>query len=229
MPMEDLFRLVRVRPSRGCSSATTSPSATPADRADLAARAAVPGAAGLRLGGGRGRRRARRHRPDLQPADGARDPDRVRAAAAGRAHDAAAAPGTDGVQKMSKSSATTIGITEPPEEMYGKTLSIPDAALAQWYDAAARARAPPAGVGAARRQARARARARGRASTARAAAAAAEAAFDRVFVARELPEDDAEEAAFAAGERRRPPAGADRRRCSAARGRTRGGRSPRAA
>src|SRR5687767_6505510 len=42
--------------------------------------------------------------------------------------------GTDGVQKMSKSVGNQIGITEPPEDMYGKTLSIPDALLPQWYD-----------------------------------------------------------------------------------------------
>jgi tyrosyl-tRNA synthetase len=42
-------------------------------------------------------------------------------------------PGTDGVQKMSKSVGNQIGITEPPEEIYGKTLSVPDAALPEWY------------------------------------------------------------------------------------------------
>src|SRR4051794_8079550 len=41
--------------------------------------------------------------------------------------------GTDGVQKMSKSVGNHIGITEAPDEMYGKTLSLPDAALPQWY------------------------------------------------------------------------------------------------
>jgi tyrosyl-tRNA synthetase len=35
-------------------------------------------------------------------------------------------PGTDGVEKMSKSLDNYIGISEPPEEMYGKTLSISD-------------------------------------------------------------------------------------------------------
>ena len=35
--------------------------------------------------------------------------------------------GTDGVQKMSKSLDNYIGITEAPEQMYGKALSIPDA------------------------------------------------------------------------------------------------------
>jgi len=34
--------------------------------------------------------------------------------------------GTDGVQKMGKSLGNYIGITEPPEEIYGKTMSIPD-------------------------------------------------------------------------------------------------------
>jgi tyrosyl-tRNA synthetase len=34
--------------------------------------------------------------------------------------------GTDGVQKMSKSLGNYIGISEPPVEIYGKTMSIPD-------------------------------------------------------------------------------------------------------
>ncbi len=34
--------------------------------------------------------------------------------------------GTDGVRKMSKSYGNYIGITEPPEEMFGKLMSIPD-------------------------------------------------------------------------------------------------------
>src|SRR3954447_8128228 len=37
--------------------------------------------------------------------------------------------GTDGEQKMSKSRGNYIGITEPPEEMFGKVMSIPDSAL----------------------------------------------------------------------------------------------------
>jgi tyrosyl-tRNA synthetase len=41
--------------------------------------------------------------------------------------------GTDGVRRMSKSLGNYIGVTDPPEEMYGKTLSIPDAALESWY------------------------------------------------------------------------------------------------
>jgi len=42
--------------------------------------------------------------------------------------------GTDGEQKMSKSRGNYIGITEPPEEMFGKVMSIPDSALEQWWE-----------------------------------------------------------------------------------------------
>jgi tyrosyl-tRNA synthetase len=35
---------------------------------------------------------------------------------------------------MSKSRGNYIGITEPPEEMFGKTMSIPDKALPQWWE-----------------------------------------------------------------------------------------------
>jgi len=41
--------------------------------------------------------------------------------------------GIDGQQKMSKSFGNAIGVTEPPEEMYGKTLHIPDELLGEWY------------------------------------------------------------------------------------------------
>ena len=43
-------------------------------------------------------------------------------------------PGTDGVEKMSKSLGNDIGVTDAPEDMYGKTMSIPDEALATWWD-----------------------------------------------------------------------------------------------
>jgi tyrosyl-tRNA synthetase len=45
--------------------------------------------------------------------------------------------GTDGVQKMSKSLGNYIGLTESADEMYGKTMSIPDAALGNWLELAA--------------------------------------------------------------------------------------------
>jgi tyrosyl-tRNA synthetase len=41
--------------------------------------------------------------------------------------------GTDGVEKMSKSLNNYIGITEPPGEIYGKTLSIPDELIYTYF------------------------------------------------------------------------------------------------
>jgi tyrosyl-tRNA synthetase len=41
--------------------------------------------------------------------------------------------GTDGVKKMSKSLGNYIGITEAPEEMYGKIMSIPDSVLWDYF------------------------------------------------------------------------------------------------
>jgi tyrosyl-tRNA synthetase len=40
--------------------------------------------------------------------------------------------GTDGREKMSKSIGNTIGITDPPEEIYGRTMSISDALMLQY-------------------------------------------------------------------------------------------------
>lgn len=41
--------------------------------------------------------------------------------------------GTDGVQKMSKSYDNYVGISDPPDQQYGRTLSIPDETLPEWY------------------------------------------------------------------------------------------------
>jgi tyrosyl-tRNA synthetase len=105
--------------------------------------------------------------------------------------------GTDGVQKMSKSLGNHIGITEPPGEMYGKTLSLPDAALGQWYSLLLGGDVPP---GLSARDAK---HALARAIVARfhgeAAAAAAAAEFARVFVDRALPEEIEEAALGSAG------------------------------
>jgi tyrosyl-tRNA synthetase len=103
--------------------------------------------------------------------------------------------GTDGAEKMSKSLGNSIGIRDAPEEMYGKTMSIPDALLPRWIEvlggghpllrerlAAVRSENP--------RDAKA-ALARGLVERyhGAAAAAAAEEHFDRVFRRREAPED----------------------------------------
>src|SRR4051794_21902454 len=98
--------------------------------------------------------------------------------------------GLDGERKMSKSFGNAIGISEPPGEIYGKTLSIPDALLDEWYTLLLGS-APPAGVSP-RDAKRALARALVTRFWSAEAAAEAEAAFDRVFIAREMPEDIAE-------------------------------------
>jgi tyrosyl-tRNA synthetase len=41
--------------------------------------------------------------------------------------------GTDGAKKMSKSLGNHIGITDSPQEIYGKTMSIPDEAMGEFY------------------------------------------------------------------------------------------------
>jgi tyrosyl-tRNA synthetase len=41
--------------------------------------------------------------------------------------------GTDGLLRMSKSTGNYIGIDEPPEQQYGKVMSIPDEAMLQYY------------------------------------------------------------------------------------------------
>ena len=42
--------------------------------------------------------------------------------------------GTDGVEKMSKSLGNYVGVTEPPEEIYGKVMSISDDLMYRWYE-----------------------------------------------------------------------------------------------
>ncbi len=42
-------------------------------------------------------------------------------------------PGTDGTKKMSKSLGNQIGVTEPAPEIFGKLMSIPDSALAEYW------------------------------------------------------------------------------------------------
>jgi tyrosyl-tRNA synthetase len=94
--------------------------------------------------------------------------------------------GIDGTEKMSKSLGNQIGVTDPPEEIYGRALSLPDEAMASWYDLLLGAPVPD---GMPARDAK---RALARALVARfaggeEAAAAAEEHFDRVHVRHEAP------------------------------------------
>ncbi|MGN6169634.1 MAG: tyrosine--tRNA ligase [Solirubrobacteraceae bacterium] len=96
-------------------------------------------------------------------------------------------PGTDGKRRMAKSLDNYVGVTDPPGEIYGKTLSIPDAALEIWYSLLL-GTSPPENL--APRDAK---RALARALVARfygvEAASDAEQEFDRVHIGREAPTD----------------------------------------
>jgi tyrosyl-tRNA synthetase len=104
-------------------------------------------------------------------------------------------PGIDGVQKMSKSLGNYVGVDEPPEEMFGKLMRVPDDAMPIYYnlllDDPLDESLPP-------RDAK---RVMARALTAHyhgdEAAGAAEERFDTLHVRRELPEE-IEEFAFSA-------------------------------
>jgi tyrosyl-tRNA synthetase len=43
-------------------------------------------------------------------------------------------PGLDGERRMSKSLGNYVGVTEPPDEMFGKLMSLPDAAMETYYE-----------------------------------------------------------------------------------------------
>jgi tyrosyl-tRNA synthetase len=95
--------------------------------------------------------------------------------------------GTDGDRKMSKSYGNQIGVADPADEMYGRTLSIPDSSLADWYTLLLGMPVPDE-LGP-RDAKRALARALVERFHDPAAATAAEAQFDRVHIRHELPQD----------------------------------------
>jgi tyrosyl-tRNA synthetase len=96
-------------------------------------------------------------------------------------------PGIDGVEKMSKSLDNHVGVTEPPEEMYGRTLRLPDEAMPTWF-ALLGIDPPPAGTPP-RDAKRALARAIVERFHGPEAARAAEEHFDRLFIRHEAPEE----------------------------------------
>src|SRR3954454_19995761 len=99
-------------------------------------------------------------------------------------------PGTDGTEKMSKSLGNHIGVTEPPEEIYGRTLSLPDEAMDGWFSVLAIE--PPDPGASPRDRKRALARAIVERFHGAEAARAAEEHFDRLHVRHEAPEEMAE-------------------------------------
>jgi len=109
--------------------------------------------------------------------------------------------GLDGVQKMSQSLRNFVGIREAPAEMFGKIMSIPDGAVAQYAalaaalpeervrELAAAVEAGGPGAGAAKR---AVARSVVELYHGKEGAAEAEARFDATFKAHQVPEDTPE-------------------------------------
>ena len=93
-------------------------------------------------------------------------------------------PGMDGVRRMSKSTGNYIGVTDAPEDMFGKVMSVPDDTTADYWRLLLGQEPPDEAPNLAKR-------ALGRALVARfhgeRAAVTAEKHFDRVFVHHEAP------------------------------------------
>jgi tyrosyl-tRNA synthetase len=104
-------------------------------------------------------------------------------------------PGIDGVQKMSKSLGNYVGVNDPPAEMYGKLMRVPDEVMPTYYelllDEPLDPSLPP------RDAKRAMARALTEHYHGEEAGAAAEERFDALHVRHELP-DEIEDFDFAA-------------------------------
>jgi tyrosyl-tRNA synthetase len=95
--------------------------------------------------------------------------------------------GTDGTEKMSKSLGNHIGVADAPEDQYGKTLRIPDEAMASWF--ALLAIDPPPRDTSPRDAKRFLARAIVERFHSAEAAAGAEAHFDRVHIDHGVPDE----------------------------------------
>jgi len=96
-------------------------------------------------------------------------------------------PGTDGVRRMSKSLGNYVGVTDPPEDVFGKLMRVPDDAMPVYYELLLEQELDPA------RPAVESKRGMARELTARFhgdhAAAAAEAHFDRLHVEHGTPDE----------------------------------------
>jgi tyrosyl-tRNA synthetase len=106
-------------------------------------------------------------------------------------------PGTDGVRRMSKSLGNYVGVTDAPEEMFGKVMSVPDDVMGDYYllvlgGRLAEGRHP----GDAKRELARRLVERFHDAD---AAAAAEERFDQLHVRHEVPEDVEEARVEASG------------------------------
>jgi tyrosyl-tRNA synthetase len=94
--------------------------------------------------------------------------------------------GTDGAQKMSKSLGNYVGVTDAPEEMFGRLMSIPDEAMAEYFRLLLGREQPGLPPNQAKRELARRLVDRFHGEG---AGEEAERAFDRVFVERGVPEE----------------------------------------
>jgi tyrosyl-tRNA synthetase len=95
-------------------------------------------------------------------------------------------PGTDGVRRMSKSLGNYVGVTDPPEEMFGKLMRVPDEAMGTYCELLLGEDEPGGDPMQAKRALARRIVERFHDTP---AAEAAEKRFDTVHVAREIPDD----------------------------------------
>jgi tyrosyl-tRNA synthetase len=94
--------------------------------------------------------------------------------------------GTDGVQKMSKSLGNYVGVSDAPEEMFGRLMSIPDEAMDEYYRLLLGAERPGGPANEAKRELARRIVDRYHGAG---AGEGAEAHFNRVFVDHAAPEE----------------------------------------
>jgi tyrosyl-tRNA synthetase len=94
--------------------------------------------------------------------------------------------GTDGVQKMSKSLGNYVGVAEPPEEMFGKVMRVPDEAMSEYFRLLLGEGVPAGSPNRAKRKLAGRIVERFHGAS---AAASAEEHFNRLFVRHEAPEE----------------------------------------
>jgi tyrosyl-tRNA synthetase len=94
--------------------------------------------------------------------------------------------GIDGAQKMSKSLGNYVGVTEAPEEMFGKLMRVPDEAMPEYFRLLLGAEVPAGPPNEAKRELARRIVARFHGE---AAAVTGEEHFDRLFVRHEAPEE----------------------------------------
>jgi tyrosyl-tRNA synthetase len=106
--------------------------------------------------------------------------------------------GTDGAQKMSKSLGNYVGVTDDPEDMFGKLMRVPDEAMPEYFRLLLGTDVPAGPPNEAKRELGRRIVSRFHGAE---AAGSAEEHFDRLFVRHETPEEieDVDLGAFLAG------------------------------